>query len=501
MISRTASDFLGAPWLRRILLLALPFTILLGLVSSTARGAPVSVPFTSDGTWTVPADAAQIDILVVGAGGGGGGFQPDGAGGGGGGGAVEVCTDIAVAPGQTLSSTVGNGGLFTTGDADGTSGGASSLALGGASVCQANGGEGGFGTGLSRGYDGGNSGNGKLGGTTAFFRVGGGGAGTGANGGDSNSISPMVGGAGGSGVTPASLPTPGLFADSTTTFYGGGGGGGFSLGDGGSAGPGGAGGGGAGAPSSASRVGGPNTGGGGGGGSSDFGAGGNGGSGYVELRYEPAPVNTAQPSVSGSELVGSTISTTNGSWSNNPTGYAYSWQRCNDDAGAGCVDIGSAGATSYTSTNADVGKYLRSRVTATNVGGSISAFSSNYLLVRAPTPDPPGPTPPDPTINATTPKAEVTRNSVLVSSKVRVSGAGTIAQRATTGNGKKTRTWCRASKTAANAGTHTLNCNLGKKGRAALRKSALKLTLRTTFTPTTGSAVTVNRKLTLKRRR
>ena len=111
------------------------------------------------------------------------------------------------------------------------------------------------------------------------------------------------------------------------------------------------------------------------------------------------------------------------------------------------------------------------------------------------------PVKPTASVTISSPKAKVTRNSVLVTSKVRVSGAGKIAQRATTKNGKKTKTWCRASKTATQAGTYALKCNLGKKGRAALRKSALKLTLRTTFTPTTGSAVTADRKLTLKRKR
>ncbi|MFM8519523.1 MAG: InlB B-repeat-containing protein, partial [Solirubrobacterales bacterium] len=108
---------------------------------------------------------------------------------------------------------------------------------------------------------------------------------------------------------------------------------------------------------------------------------------------------------------------------------------------------------------------------------------------------------PPPTVTVMAPKAKVTRNSILLTSKVKVSGAGKIAQRTTTGKGKKTKTWCRASKNVGKAGTYTLKCNLGKKGRSALRKGALKLTLRTTFTPTTSKAVTVNRKLTVKRKR
>ena len=122
-----------------------------------------------------------------------------------------------------------------------------------------------------------------------------------------------------------------------------------------------------------------------------------------------------------------------------------------------------------------------------------------------PTPNPPGPTPdpptPDPTVTVEQLRAKVTGKSVLVTSRVKASGAGKIGQRATTGKGKKTRTWCRASKAVSAAGTHSLQCNLGSKGRKALRKGALKLTLRTTFTPTVGEAVTANRKLTVKRKR
>jgi len=87
--------------------------------------------------------------------------------------------------------------------------------------------------------------------------------------------------------------------------------------------------------------------------------------------------------------VGEAVSTTNGSWNNSPTSYAYGWQRCEDEAGTGCVDIGGATGSTYTVVGADVGKYLRSRVTATNAIGGTTASSSNYLLAREPTPTPP----------------------------------------------------------------------------------------------------------------
>jgi RHS repeat-associated protein len=40
------------------------------------------------------------------------------------------------------------------------------------------------------------------------------------------------------------------------------------------------------------------------------------------------PANTAVPTVSGSAVVGSTLTGTTGSWANSPTSYSYQWQRC-----------------------------------------------------------------------------------------------------------------------------------------------------------------------------
>src|SRR5207244_3441828 len=41
------------------------------------------------------------------------------------------------------------------------------------------------------------------------------------------------------------------------------------------------------------------------------------------------PVNTAAPVISGTAQVGQTLATSNGAWTNNPTSYAYQWNRCN----------------------------------------------------------------------------------------------------------------------------------------------------------------------------
>ena len=355
---------------------------------STAGATVVSQPFTSSGSWTIPADAASIDILVVGAGGGGGGGGPSGPtaieGGGGGGGEVKVCTGIPVTAGQALAVTVGAGGSAANFNQVGSTGGSSSVSYASSTVCSGNGGQGGNGGQVGPPYyQGGDSGNANSGGSSDNSQAGGGGGGAGGVG-AAITFPGGVGkaGSGGPGIAPGSLGSPGLFADVTATLYGGGGGGGRTDSNASLAGDGGTGGGAPGRPKAPGPAGQANTGGGGGGNGGGGGdGGGDGGSGYVVVRYVALSSNTTPPVVSGTNLVGQTVSTTEGTWTESPTSYAYKWQRCDDDQGTGCVDIGGATASTYPTVSADVGKYLRSRVTATNAGGNASAYSSNYLRI------------------------------------------------------------------------------------------------------------------------
>ena len=82
-----------------------------------------------------------------------------------------------------------------------------------------------------------------------------------------------------------------------------------------------------------------------------------------------APVNTVLPVISGTATQGQTLSVTNGTWSNNPTGFAYQWKR------AGTV-ISGATAASYLLVNADAGSTITCTVTASNAGGANSATST-----------------------------------------------------------------------------------------------------------------------------
>jgi thermitase len=94
------------------------------------------------------------------------------------------------------------------------------------------------------------------------------------------------------------------------------------------------------------------------------------------------PQNTGLPLVSGTAQDGQTLQTTNGTWTNSPTGYAYQWQRC-DANGANCANVAGATSASYPVTSADVNSTIRSTVTATNSGGSTSAQSAQTAVVVA----------------------------------------------------------------------------------------------------------------------
>jgi hypothetical protein len=88
------------------------------------------------------------------------------------------------------------------------------------------------------------------------------------------------------------------------------------------------------------------------------------------------PANVAAPVVSGSERVGSKLTSGRGSWSGTPTiDYAYQWQRCNS-AGKSCDNIAGATASTYEITSADSGSTLRSVVSAGNWISSVSQAPS-----------------------------------------------------------------------------------------------------------------------------
>lgn len=93
-----------------------------------------------------------------------------------------------------------------------------------------------------------------------------------------------------------------------------------------------------------------------------------------------APVNTAPPTITGTPQVGQTLTANNGTWTNNPTSFAYQWLRCNAGGNA-CASVANGTQKTYTLVGADAGRTMRVRVTATNADGSASAESAQTAVV------------------------------------------------------------------------------------------------------------------------
>ena len=88
-----------------------------------------------------------------------------------------------------------------------------------------------------------------------------------------------------------------------------------------------------------------------------------------------APKNTSPPTIAGTAKVGQTLTANEGTWSGNPTGYAFQWQRCDADVVV-CSNVVGATAKTYLVRIADLGYRLRVRVTARNDKGSATANSA-----------------------------------------------------------------------------------------------------------------------------
>ena len=105
---------------------------------------------------------------------------------------------------------------------------------------------------------------------------------------------------------------------------------------------------------------------------------------------DPPPVNTALPVVSGTAQVGSSLSSTAGSWTNNPADYQYQWVRLPLELEAGVRDdIPGATNPTYLCQAPDAGRHILCRVTASNSEGEASAESLPYGPVRNPDWNPP----------------------------------------------------------------------------------------------------------------
>jgi predicted actin-binding protein len=94
----------------------------------------------------------------------------------------------------------------------------------------------------------------------------------------------------------------------------------------------------------------------------------------ASARSAAAPENTAVPQISGTAKEASTLTASNGTWSNTPASFDYQWRRCASD-GTACGDITGATKQTYSPVAGDVGRTLRVEVTASNTDGKNSATS------------------------------------------------------------------------------------------------------------------------------
>ncbi|MGH2832534.1 MAG: hypothetical protein ACRDK2_07130 [Solirubrobacteraceae bacterium] len=97
------------------------------------------------------------------------------------------------------------------------------------------------------------------------------------------------------------------------------------------------------------------------------------------------PVNTVLPAITGTPVVAQVLTSSTGSWRNEPTSYAYQWEDCNTSGGE-CSSISGASSSTYTVASTDVGHTIRVIVTATNSTGSTDATSTFTARVASAAP-------------------------------------------------------------------------------------------------------------------
>ena len=94
-----------------------------------------------------------------------------------------------------------------------------------------------------------------------------------------------------------------------------------------------------------------------------------------------APANTSLPVISGSAIVGNTLTVSNGSWTNSPSSFAYQWKRNG-------TNIAGATNNTYAVVSADVSTTITCTVTATTASLESSSATSSGLVAQNPSQDP-----------------------------------------------------------------------------------------------------------------
>ncbi len=101
----------------------------------------------------------------------------------------------------------------------------------------------------------------------------------------------------------------------------------------------------------------------------------------VTAEFSATPQNTVPPAISGTPIVGQTLTATDGTWTGSPTEWKYEWEDCEAAGGPPCVVIATQALSTkttgeYTLTHADIGHAIRVLVTAKNTSGNSAPAES-----------------------------------------------------------------------------------------------------------------------------
>jgi hypothetical protein len=94
--------------------------------------------------------------------------------------------------------------------------------------------------------------------------------------------------------------------------------------------------------------------------------------------------NTSRPTIAGEARVGQELTANEGTWTGNPTSFAFQWQRCDVDTFT-CLDVIGATGRTYGVRIADLGFRLRVQVIARKEGGRSGTATSATTAVVQPT--------------------------------------------------------------------------------------------------------------------
>ena len=100
------------------------------------------------------------------------------------------------------------------------------------------------------------------------------------------------------------------------------------------------------------------------------------------------PANTVAPVITGSEYLYGTLSGTLGTWTspNGTNSYSRQWLSASNNNGEegvfGTTQTSGQTSSTYTTTSAVNGRWVKLRVTATNLSGDSVAFSNSILIIK-----------------------------------------------------------------------------------------------------------------------